>query len=188
MIEGKLVETYGNVGLIDTGYGVAFEVFLPPALLSEKRGERIRIYTYLAVKENSLTLFGFKEKRNVMLFNSLISISGIGPKLAFAVLSFLKYEEIIDAVRNNDAAFLSQVPGLGKKTAMKIILELSSRLEKEVDIGELTQTYVSEDDKIVMEALISLGFKRNEVRRILGKLDRSLSVEERVRKALSLLR
>ena len=110
-----------------------------------------------------------------------MSVSGVGPKTAFSVISFIKVEELIKAVRNNQVDSLTQVPGLGKKTAMKIILELSTKLKSEFDMKNMV---LSEEDKTVVDALVSLGYKTYEAKKLLSKLPKSLSVEEKIKEAL----
>ncbi len=181
-IKGKLVELDGTIGLIETVCGVSYEVNLTPALISTYQlGKAIEVYTYLQVREDAQVLFGFKTRKEQNLFKLLISVSGVGPKIAFTVISFSKEDELFTAIKANDINYFAKIPGLGKKTAMKIILELSQKLKSEFQMGKM---YLSEDDKIVIDALVSLGFKSADAKNILIKLPKNLSVEERIRQAL----
>ncbi len=184
-IKGKLAEVDGNIGLIETSSGLSYEIFLTPSLLSlNKVGQAIEVYTYLQVREDAHTLFAFQTKNEFKLFKMLITVSGVGPKTAFSIISFSTDKDLTDAVRGNDIAFFSRIPGLGKKTAMKIILELSQKMDAEF---KLEKMYLSEEDKTVVEALVSLGFKSGEARQILNKLPKELfSVEEKIKEALKL--
>ncbi len=183
-IKGKLVELEGNVGLIETAGGVYYQVFLTPSIINtNKINQIIAIYTYLQVREDALVLFGFQTKEEYDFFKMLLSVSGVGPKTAYSVISFSKIQDMISAVKNNDSEFFKQIPGLGKKTSMKIILELSQKLESEFKMEKM---YLSEDDKIVIDALISLGFKSVDVGKIFNKIPKKLSVAERIKYGLKL--
>ena len=184
-IKGKLTELDGNVGLIENSSGVSYEVFLTAsALTKSKVKSNLEIYTFLHVREDAHILFGFETRNEQKLFKLLTTVPGIGPKTAFNIVSFSKEDEMLVAVRENDISYFERVPGLGKKTAMKIILELSHKLETEF---ELKKMYLSEDDKMVIDALVSLGFKTQEARRILSKLPEKLTLEEKIREGLRLI-
>jgi Holliday junction DNA helicase RuvA len=181
-IKGTLSEIDGNKGLVDTPSGVTYEVFLTPKLLSASPvSSEVAIYTYLQVRDDAHVLFGFESRAQKKLFEMLIAISGVGPKTAYGVISFSGEEELYDAVRSSDVGYFSKVPGLGKKTAMKIILELSTLLKSEFEIGKM---HISEDDKTVVDALISLGFKSIDAKKILQKLPKDLSIEDKIKEAL----
>lgn len=182
-LKGKLVEVDKNVGLIETPGGVFYQVFLTPYLISTTAHRSpVEIYTYLQVRDDSMVLFGFETKQQHDFFLLLLSVSGVGPKTAYSVISFLKIEEIINSVSENNIEILTRVPGLGKKTAMKIILELSSKLKTDFDMKNMV---LSDDDRTVIDALISLGYKSFEAKKIVSKLTKNLSVEEKIKQALS---
>lgn len=183
-LKGTLLEVEGNIGLVDTSTGLAYHVFLTPSLLSQHyENKNIDIYTYLQVKEDDLILFGFENKTQRELFKMLIAISGVGPKTAYGIVSFSKEDEIMSAAADNDVEFFSKVPGLGRKTAMKIILEISQKLKSQFSMEKM---YLSDDDKTVVDALVSLGFKAPEAKKVLQKVDKKLSIEEKIREALKL--
>lgn len=183
-IKGKLVEVDGNLGLIETSGGVFYQVFLTPSILRRyKNRSEVEIFTYLQVREDALVLFGFEIKQEYVFFKLLLGVSGVGPKTAFSVISFSKIDELIKAVKDNNADFFSRIPGLGKKTTMKIILELSQKLESEF---RLEKMYLSEEDKTVIDALVSLGFKSNQAKKILSELDTKLTLEEKIKQGLKL--
>ena len=181
-LKGKLVEVDKNIGLIETSGGVFYQVFLPTSLLSSiiNYPSSIEIYTYLQVRDDALVLFGFETKPQHDFFLLLLTVSGVGPKTAFTVISSLKIEEIIRAVTANEVDAL-KVPGLGRKTAMKIILELSGKLKSDFD---MTKMVLSDDDQTVISALISLGYKSYDAKKLLSKLPKNLSVEEKIKEAL----
>jgi len=183
-LKGKLVETDKNVGLIETSGGVFYQVFLPISYLSSiiHPPSSIEVYTYLQVRDDALVLFGFETKQQHDFFLLLLTVSGVGPKTAFTVISALKTEEIVRAVTSNEVDAL-KVPGLGRKTAMKIILELSSKLKSDFDMSKMV---LSEDDQTVVSALVSLGYKSHDAKKIVSKLPKNLTVEEKIKEALKL--
>ncbi len=181
-LKGKLSEVDGNLGLIETSGGVYYSTFLTPSLIANHQPPAtVELYTYLQVREDALVLFGFETKKEFQVFKLLLTVPGVGPKTAYSVISYLKPEALYEAVKGNDINSFTNVPGLGKKTAMKIILELSSKLKSEFD---MTNMVLSEEDKTVVDALVSLGFKSTDAKNILSKLPRDLSVEEKIKMAL----
>lgn len=169
-------ETYVLLDVNNVGYRINFQ---HPELLNV--GEEIVIYTYQSVSENDISLFGFKSLDEYDLFIKLISVKGLGPKMASNMLSKADYKSVIEAIENEDLAFIKSMPGIGSKTASQIILDLKGKLAKEQ----------SEDlDKLqdVAEALKALGYKMNEIKPILKLLAKeNLSEDEYIKKALSLL-
>jgi len=185
-IKGKLIEIDGNIGLIETTSGLSYNVFLPPHLVSTlKLPISIDLYTYLQVRDDALVLFGFETKKEYKLFLQLLTVSGVGPKTAYNVSSFTKSEELITAIKENNIDYFTKVPGLGKKTAMKIILELSQKMKEEFSMEKM---YLSEDDKVVVDALVSLGFKSQDAKKVLSKIPKNISVEERIKKGLQMVK
>lgn len=181
-LKGKLTEIDGNIGLIETSGGVFYSAFLTSSLMANLRlPATVEIYTYLQVREDALVLFGFKEKQEYDFFKLLLSVDGVGPKTAFSVISYLKTEDLIAAVKGNQVEIFTQVPGLGRKTAMKIILELSGKLKTDFD---MTRMVLTEEDKTVIDALVSLGYKSSEAKKIFLVLPKNLTVEEKIKQAL----
>lgn len=181
-IKGVLAEIDGNIGLVETASGVSYLAHMTPSLLrAHLPGASIEFYTYLQIRDDAHVLFGFQSKNQRQYFELLLGISGIGPKTAFSIISFSEEDEMIQAVRSNNVDYFSRVPGLGKKTAMKIILEVSQKLKSEFQMEKM---YLSEEDKTVIDALVSLGFKAQEAKQILTKLPKNLSLEEKIKLAL----
>lgn len=181
-IKGKLTELEGNIGLLETPSGISYEINITSSIVSAaKLGQSLEIYTYLQIRDDAHVLYGFQTRNEHKLFKLLISVSGVGPRIAFTVISFTKETELLNAIKKNDINFFSKIPGLGKKTAMKIILELSQKLESEFNLAKM---YLSEEDKTVVDALVSLGFKTQQAKTILQKLPKELSVEDKIREAL----
>ncbi|MEX1052773.1 MAG: Holliday junction branch migration protein RuvA, partial [Patescibacteria group bacterium] len=174
----------GNKGLVETTSGLSYEVNLVPSIISKSiLGKTIDIYTQLIVREDSQTLYGFANKEESDLFKLLLSISGIGPKVSFGIISFSKTEQLLKAVKLNDLEYFTRIPGLGRKTALKLIVELSSKFDSEFSMSNI---YMSEDDRLIVDALVSLGFKSNEAKKILSETPKNLSVEERIKKGIQL--
>lgn len=181
-LKGTLSEVNGNVGLVETSGGVFYTVFLTPSLIASDPGaSQIEIYTYLQVRDDALVLFGFENKTQLEVFKLLITVSGVGPKSAYGIVSFASADELVNAIKENDVDFFTKVPGLGKKTAMKIILELAQKMQDGFLIGKM---YMSEDDKVVIDALVSLGFKAKEAKQIYMKIPKDLSLEDKIKAGL----
>lgn len=180
-IKGTLVEVDGNVGLIETMSGLSYEVFLPPSLFAHPVNAPLELETHLQVRDDAHILFGFKDKKDKGLFKLLLSVSGVGPKTAFQVTSYTGSDELVSAVQTNDVAYFSKIPGLGKKTAMKIILELSQKLKSEFDMQKMN---LSDEDKTVIDALMALGYKSQEAKQAISKIPKELSIEEKIKEAL----
>ena len=188
-LKGKLVEVDGNIGLIETSGGVFYQVFLPTNLLSNfqlpplsstvNHLPSIEIYTYLQVRDDALVLFGFETKKQHDFFKLLLTVSGVGPKTAFNVISFVPLDKLVSYIKLNDVDGL-KVPGLGRKTAMKIILELSTKLKSDFDMSKMV---LSDDDQTAVSALVSLGYKSFEAKKLVSKLPKNLSVEEKIKEA-----
>lgn len=183
-IKGILVEVENNQGLIETTSGVSYQVFLTQAVLrSTEVNSKIDVFTYLQVREDALVLFGFGTKDDLFFFKMLLTVPGVGPKTAYSVVSISDSDKIMQAVKNQEVEKLTQIPGLGRKTALKIILELSPKFKDELRMDKI---YLSEDDKLVIDALVSLGLSKHESAKLLDKVDRKLSVEKRIKAALNL--
>lgn len=160
--------------------GVGYRInFQHPEFLT--MGKEIVIYTYQNVSENDMSLFGFKTLQEYDLFVKLISVKGLGPKMASNMLAKADYQTIIDAIEKEDVAFMKSMPGIGGKTASQIILDLRGKLAKEDS---------SNFDKLdgVNDALLALGYKASEIKPVLKLLVKEdLSEDEYIKKALGLL-
>jgi len=181
-IEGKIIFRGEKFIIIKTG-GIGFRVFVLPDLDLEK--EEIKLFTYLNVKEDALTLYGFLNYKELELFELLISISGIGPKAGLGLLSLADPETIKVAIVKNDASVLTRVSGIGKKTAERVILELKNKILIS-DLGDLENKSkeISEHSDAI-DALVSLGYNTNEAKNALSKISLEIKdVGERVRMAL----
>ncbi|HPB17863.1 MAG TPA: Holliday junction branch migration protein RuvA, partial [Clostridia bacterium] len=150
--------------------------------------EQALLHTYLHVREDIMVLYGFYSEEELFLFNMLISISGIGPKAALSILSVLSYQEVATAVVCEDAASLSKAPGIGKKTAMRIILELKDKL-KGLDVEDMEvkeQIEVSDKYSEAVNALLVLGYNTKYAKEALNKIyNEKDSLQDIIKKALA---
>lgn len=146
--------------------GVGYKVLAPlPVLLSSKEGKQISLHIHTHVREEALSLYGFEKETELELFERLINVSGIGPKSALAMLSVHSPASVAEAVERGDAVLLSHTPGIGKKTAEKIIIELKGKLAHLQDAGR-TDSFFE-----VRLALEALGYSPKEVHDVLQKLN-----------------
>jgi Holliday junction DNA helicase RuvA len=149
-------------GIIIDVSGIGYHVMIPLCSLGDipEPGERVFLHIYTHVREDALQLFGFLSEEDRKVFTTLIGISGIGPKLGLAILSGMPVQRFIEAVNNEDVSLLSTIPGLGKKTAARVILELRGKLPS-LGIGEsssLREISAAED---AISALVNLGYKQS---------------------------
>ena len=129
-IRGVFAEADGNMVILETAGGIAYEVAVMPADLDKlpAQGEELKLYTYLQVKEDGVALYGFFSKQDLTIFKLLITVSGIGPKLGLGILSSIGADELRMAVISEDADRLSAAPGVGKKTAGRLVIELKDKI------------------------------------------------------------
>lgn len=185
-IKGSISEKFGNSLIVDVG-GVGYEMTVTtPDFEAVSLGETQQFYTYHAVRENSEELYGFSSLAAKKIFELLISVQGIGPKAAMAILSLAEAEEVRNAIANADAAFISKASGVGKKSAERVIVDLRDKVGIPSRYGATEAkfaTALAEPDE-ALDALIALGFPLREATAALEKVDRALPVEERVKLAL----
>ncbi|MBN1191547.1 MAG: Holliday junction branch migration protein RuvA [Dehalococcoidales bacterium] len=184
-IKGKIDVIGSGFVIVDIG-GICFQVFVSATTLSKlgEAGQETKLYTHLHVREDNLALFGFNDTRDLMLFETLITVKGIGPKLALVIMSAMDSENLAMAIAGGDAGLLTSIPGLGKKTAERIILELKDKLR---DTWLLTQDVDSmRGNSEVIAALTSLGYSVSEATRAVSTLPSSsqMSLEEKIKLAL----
>lgn len=168
--------------------GVGLRVFVPRTVLEDVGGlgRTIRLFTHLIVREQDLSLYGFESKEDLRLFEVLLGVNGVGPKVALAILATLSPELLKSAIIQEDTAVLQRVPGIGKKTAERIMFQLRDKL----DLNQVSTavSLVSDVDADVIDILTGLGFSIVEAQAALQKLPREASsVDERVQLALQYL-
>lgn len=190
-IEGLLEAKRADTALVRVG-GVTFQVAVPAHDLASlpNPGAIVRLVTHLVVREDDLQLYGFADERGRAMFESLLGISGVGPKAALAVLSVMSAEELATSILAGDANAISKAQGVGKRTAERIILELRGKVEDELGGMPLPSssgggvTAGSAGDP-ALAALLGLGFSALEARQALGvEQEEGLNVDDRVRRAL----
>jgi Holliday junction DNA helicase RuvA len=183
-LEG-ILEYRGNDSIIINVGGIGFRVYVPSSTLSQLGAVKgkVSLYTHLHVREDNISLYGFASSEELALFKNLISVSGIGSKLALALLSALNPEQLVVAITSGDIDLLSQTPGIGKKIASRLVVELRGKLEKEWKEVALPVAPESAD---VISALTGLGYSVAEATKAISKLPDSeeLSLEEKIKMAL----
>ena len=183
-LNGRIIDKVDDSIVVSLG-GVGIQVFVPLQLHTNSQvGDLIQLHTYLVVREDSLTLFGFSSTEHRDFFQLLLGVSGVGPKLALAGLSTLNPDAIRRAVFAEQSEVFSRIPGVGKKTAQKILLHLQDKV-KAID-GFEPVAAMDDTDTQVLEALISLGYSVVEAQAALQSIpkDSSNDVESRIRLAL----
>jgi Holliday junction DNA helicase RuvA len=183
-IRGEVTQIEDNALVVEVG-GVGLRLLVPVPTRSRMNvGEAAFLFTHLVVREDSLTLYGFESQADRELFMLLISVDGVGPRIGLAVLSTLSIDAVRQAVATEDSVVLSRVPGVGKKTAQKIVLYLHDRLKPADALSRAAA--MSDLDAEVLAALTSLGYSVIEAQTAIQSIpkDASEDVEQRLRLAL----
>ena len=187
-LRGEITQIEENAVTVEVG-GVGLRVFVPAPLRARLRaGETALLYTHLVVREDALSLYGFETQADRELFHLLLGVDGVGPRVSLAVLSTLTVEMVQRAVFAEDSDVLGRVPGVGKRTAQKIVLHLHGKLQP---AGALEQVAAMSDrDSEVLAALTALGYSVVEAQTAIQSLpkDAPADVEERLRLALTYFR
>ena len=190
-LRGKLLAKHPNQAIVETG-GVGYDVTISVPTFSDlpTTGTEVSLHIHTHVREDVIALYGFLRPSEKLLFEKLITVSGIGPKLAITILSGMAADEMVGAIRGNDVARLTRIPGIGKKTAERMVLELRDKLP-EVSTALAPSTPVltgTEED--VLSALVNLGYQRAAAEKALGAVARqggTKSFDQMFRSVLSLL-
>ncbi len=158
-LRGKLISKHPNQAIVECG-GVGYDVTISIPTFSElgPLGSDVALFIHTHVREDALALFGFLRGEEKQLFEKLISVSGIGPKLAVTILSGMPSDQMVGAIRGNDVARLTKIPGIGKKTAERMVLELRDKLEGFGIAPAIAAISPVEED--VLSALVNLGYQR----------------------------
>lgn len=192
-LEGKLIEKNPTQIVLDV-QGVGYCVNIPISTYERigEPGSKVKIITYQHVREDCLQLYGFFTPEEKWLFETLISVNGVGPKTGLGILSFISVDDFHRAIMEEEVDFLSNIPGIGRKTAQRLVVELKEKLgkldlKKEIKIKSKDQI----ETQIIHEAilaLISLGYNRYQAKKIIEKgkegIEDKLSVEELIKRAL----
>lgn len=191
-VHGTLAKVTSDCAVIDCG-GVGFKMGISISTCSKismKTGKDVLLYTYMAVSEDNISLYGFYDEDELSLFTRLISVSGIGPKAAMSILGTFSPDDLRAAIANGDAKTIAQAQGIGLKTAQKLIIELKDKVSA---VGGVESVSASgskgSSEKIlqVVDTLALYGFPRARVTEVLKKLDTSLPLEEIIAQTLRIL-
>lgn len=167
-LEGKIKEIDQNWIILDVA-GVGYKVFVSEKILEKSRDEKLVLYTHLYIRENLQELYGFETLDELKIFEALISVSGVGPKGALGILSHSNIKKIKDAIHQENPTIFTGVPGIGKKMASKIILELKTKLTGEELIAALPRGLDEAN-----EALAGLGYSRAEIIKVLSEIPKDI--------------
>lgn len=192
-VRGTLTYTDINYAVVECG-GVGFKCFVSMTTLKElpPLGKEANLYTYLAVREDAMDLFGFATQQELDAFKLLITVSGVGPKAAMAVLSVLPPDRLSIAVSSGDVKSIQSAQGVGKKTAERIVLELKDKMfgiapSNSAAVQGIQAVASNSDAQEAVEVLVSLGFNQSDAATVVGAMDKGLSVDDMIRKGLKQL-
>lgn len=196
-IKGELTEVSETSIVVETSSGIGMNIIVPQTVIDKMPpcGSMVKIHTYLNVKEDSMTLYGFINREDVDIFRLLITVNGIGPKGALAILSTITPDDLRFAVLSDDVKAISRAPGIGAKTAQRMIIELKDKLKLE-DAFEIRLSHEEVDDLLAgdarndtVQALVALGYGRSEAVRAVNMVDGadSMDSEQLIKAALKKL-
>lgn len=196
-IKGELAEVSEASIVVETSSGIGMNIIVPQTVMDKlpPLGSVVKIHTYLNVKEDSMTLYGFINREDVDIFRLLITVNGIGPKGALAILSTITPDDLRFAVLSDDVKAISRAPGIGAKTAQRMIIELKDKLKLE-DAFEIRLSHEEVDDLLAgdarndtVQALVALGYGRSEAARAVNMVDGadSMDSEQLIKAALKKL-
>lgn len=196
-IKGKLTEVDDGIIVVENN-GIGFNIHVPATVISSfsSIGDEVKVYTYLQIREDAHSLFGFLSRDDLNIFKMLINVNGIGPKGALAILSTISPDDLRFAILSDDAKLISTAPGIGSKTAQKLILELKDKIKLEETFESYSKSVntVKTDDVLVakneaVEALVSLGYGSTEAMKAVRDVENAdeLDSEEILKRALKKL-
>ena len=193
-IKGKLEIKSKDYIIVDVG-GIGYKIFMSETAINElEKGTEVKVFTYMRVREDDISLYGFLNNEELVTFELLISVGGVGAKSAITILSNITPSKFALAVITNDVNTLKKLPGIGAKTAARIILELKDKMKTEQSIEENKNEEIKEaivlDNKAndAVEALCVLGYTRKDVEKVLSNIDTNkLTVEEIIKQGLKYL-
>ena len=188
-VKGELAEILEGKIVVETG-GLGIEINVPASVMEELPGigEEVRIYTYFRVSEDAMSLYGFNSRRDLAMFEQLIGVSGIGPKGALSILSAMNPDELRMAIITGDDKLISTAPGIGAKTAQRVIVDLKDKVNRDDIAGTIpavSNAAVNSDAAEVIEALVNLGYGRSEASRIVRSVAaEGMDAEQMLKEAL----
>ena len=180
-LNGKLVEKRPPVIVIDC-HGVGYEVEVPMSTIYElpEIGENVVLCTHLAIRDDAHLLYGFLTESERKLFRALLKINGVGTKMALVILSGMSVSDFFSCVRSEDWASLVSLPGVGRKTAERLVLDMRDKIDKILPDSEMGSSSQSSTVDDAVSALVSLGYKRQDAEKYVDNLDSSLSTSEEI--------
>lgn len=187
-LRGKLISKHPNQAIVEAaGVGYEVNISIPTFSGLPALGADVALFIYTHVREDALALFGFLRSEDKQLFEKLLSVSGIGPKLAITILSGMPADAMVAAIKGNNLAALTRIPGIGKKTAERLVLELRDKLDAFTAPATIAAVTPVEED--VISALMNLGYQRSLVEKTLGQLGKASdeSFDTLFRKSLAAL-
>jgi len=173
-LRGKLLSKHPNQAIVEAG-GVGYEVTISVPTFSDlpAAGSEVALHIHTHVREDALALYGFLRSSEKLLFEKLITVSGIGPKLAITILSGMAADEMVGAIRGNDVAKLTRIPGIGRKTAERMVLELRDKLPEVSSAAVTAMPAVTAVEEDVLSALVNLGYQRAAAEKALAGATRN---------------
>jgi len=187
-LRGKLLEKHPNQAVVETA-GVGYDVTISVPTFSELTsvGSEVSLHIHTHVREDQLALYGFGRPEEKQLFEKLITVSGIGPKLGITILSGMPADDMMNAIRGNDIARLTKIPGIGKKTAERMVLELRDKLPPQGadQVREISSLSATQED--VLSALVNLGYQRAAAERALSAVEKNGPFDAMFRAALAVM-
>jgi holliday junction DNA helicase RuvA len=187
-LRGRLIARHPNQAIVDAG-GVGYDVVISVPTFSElpPLGGEVSLHIHTHVREDQLALYGFLRPEEKQLFEKLLTVSGIGAKLAITILSGMPTDEMVNAIRGNDVVRLTKIPGIGKKTAERMVLELRDKLAVAGNEPAAVMPSFSALQEDVLSALVNLGYQRASAEKALGAVEKNGSFDSMFRHALSVL-
>ncbi len=178
-LQGTISQKNDKTLILITSGGVGYNVHIAKPLLEKiQPGSNLELFTHMQVRDDDLSLYGFEAEKELTLFKQLLSVNGIGPKTALEILS-LPIDKIAQAIYTEDKYTLTKIPGLGKKTADRIILELKSKIEPPETLDQsMPDTHNHKIHEDVLTALLNLGYKKHHIHRVLRNIDPEITKPE----------
>ncbi len=180
-IKGKIVEIASNYVVIDNN-DIGYIIYVPNPY-SYQLNNNYTIFTYTHVREEEYTLYGFKDREQKELFLKLLSVKGLGPKMALPIIATGTIEAIADAIENNNLNYLKKFPKIGDKVAKQMVLDLKGKLNT-INTGLFAKEDLSDE---LTEVLLGLGYKQADIKKVLTKVNSDLSLEDQVKEALKFM-
>jgi len=187
-LRGKLISRHPSLVIVETA-GVGYDVTISVPAFAElpPLGSEVAFHIHTHVREDQIALYGFLRPEEKQLFEKLITVSGIGPKLAITILSGMPADDMVNSIRSNDLARLTKIPGIGRKTAERMVLELRDKLPPAGTDQVLVIPSLSATQEDVLSALLNLGYQRGAAEKALGTVEKHTSFDAMFRASLAFM-